>query len=90
LKKTCTAKDLILSTELTLLRCCRPLCPLLHPSTTSTPQISGHPVIAPHLGKLFGIRNGIDEEIWDPSIDEYIPRQYISDDVVQGEGAGGR
>jgi hypothetical protein len=27
----------------------------------SPPQISGNPVIAPYLNKMFGIRNGIDQ-----------------------------
>jgi hypothetical protein len=31
------------------------------PHTHTRPQISGHPVIAPHLNKMFGIRNGIDQ-----------------------------
>lgn len=53
-------------------------------------QISGHPVIAPHLHKMFGIRNGIDQELWDPSIDEFLPRQYTADDVVGGKAAARR
>jgi len=36
---------------LTLLLCLSP----------AAPQISGNPVIAPYLNKMFGIRNGIDQ-----------------------------
>ena len=38
------------------------------------PQVSGHPAIAPHLEKFYGIRNGIDQEIWDPLFDRFLPR----------------
>ena len=37
-------------------------------------QVSGHPAIAPHLEKFYGIRNGIDQEIWDPLFDRFLPR----------------
>ena len=40
-------------------------------------QVSGHPAIAPNLDKFFGIRNGIDQEIWDPLFDKALPRRAM-------------
>lgn len=37
-------------------------------------QVSGHPSIAPHMVKFYGIRNGIDQDIWDPLEDAFLPR----------------
>ncbi len=37
-------------------------------------QVSGHPAIAPHMAKFYGIRNGIDQDIWDPSEDRFLPQ----------------
>jgi hypothetical protein len=37
-------------------------------------QVSGHPAIAPHMDKFYGIRNGIDQDIWDPREDRFLPR----------------
>eukprot|EP00879_Flechtneria_rotunda_P007886 GHRR01008263.1.p1 GENE.GHRR01008263.1~~GHRR01008263.1.p1 ORF type:complete len:1096 (+),score=490.52 GHRR01008263.1:107-3289(+) len=59
-------------------------------SPTYAREISGHPVIAPHLHKMFGIRNGIDQELWDPSIDDFLPMTYGPEDVVQGKAAARR
>jgi starch synthase len=39
---------------------------------------------------MFGIRNGIDQELWDPSIDEHLPQNYGPEDVVQGKAAAKR
>lgn len=39
---------------------------------------------------MFGIRNGIDQELWDPSIDEHLPLNYGPEDVVQGKAAAKR
>jgi starch synthase len=46
-------------------------------------QISGQPGIAPHLGKFFGIRNGIDADTWNPMDDPYLPIAYGPDDAVE-------
>lgn len=39
-------------------------------------QVSGHPSVAPHFAKFYGIRNGIDQDIWDPEQDQFLPRCY--------------
>lgn len=71
-------------------RCNLP-CSTLNPSSAAPAlQISGHPVIAPHLNKMFGIRNGIDQELWDPSIDEHLPQNFGPEDVVEGKAASRR
>lgn len=62
-----------------------------HVATTVSPtyaqEISGHPAIAPHMTKFFGIRNGIDQHIWDPQQDEYLPMNYGVHDVTAGKAA---
>ena len=30
--------------------------------------------MAPHMTKFYGIRNGIDQDIWDPLEDRFLPR----------------
>ncbi|XP_048140910.1 soluble starch synthase 3, chloroplastic/amyloplastic isoform X2 [Rhodamnia argentea] len=42
-------------------------------SNTYSKEISGNPIIAPHLFKFHGIVNGIDPDIWDPYNDKFIP-----------------
>ena len=42
-------------------------------SPTYAAEISGNPAVAPCMGKLYGIRNGIDQDIWDPSEDHFLP-----------------
>ncbi len=53
-------------------------------------QISGNNAVAQHLGKLFGIRNGIDTDAWSPSNDKYLPRPYGPDDAIEGKEAAKR
>ncbi|PIA57853.1 hypothetical protein AQUCO_00500047v1 [Aquilegia coerulea] len=54
-------------------------------SSTYSKEVSGNPVIAPHLYKFHGIVNGIDPDIWDPYNDKFIPLSYTSDNVVEGK-----
>ncbi|RAL44890.1 hypothetical protein DM860_003649 [Cuscuta australis] len=60
-------------------------------ATTVSPnyskEVSGNPIIAPHLYKFHGILNGIDPDIWDPLNDKFIPISYASDNVVEGKRA---
>ncbi|XP_068656692.1 starch synthase 3, chloroplastic/amyloplastic [Aristolochia californica] len=60
-------------------------------ATTVSPnysrEISGNPVIAPHLYKFHGIVNGIDHDIWDPFNDKFLPISYTSENVVEGKKA---
>ncbi|QCD77133.1 starch synthase 3, chloroplastic/amyloplastic-like [Vigna unguiculata] len=56
-------------------------------SPTYSREISGNPVIAPHLHKFHGIINGIDPDIWDPYNDKFIPVSYSSENVVEGKRA---
>ncbi|CAD7699185.1 unnamed protein product [Ostreobium quekettii] len=50
-------------------------------------EVGGHPAIAPNVGKFMGIRNGIDTELWDPENDQFLPRGYDADSVVEGKKA---
>ncbi|KAI8476302.1 MAG: hypothetical protein J3K34DRAFT_382253 [Monoraphidium minutum] len=56
-------------------------------SPTYAREISGAPPIAPHLSKMYGIRNGIDQDIWDPSADEFLPMPYGPDTHREGKAA---
>ncbi|GAB4824265.1 hypothetical protein N2152v2_011311, partial [Parachlorella kessleri] len=56
-------------------------------SPTYAQEISGHPAIAPHHNKFYGIINGIDPDIWDPLEDKFLPRGYGADDVAAGKAA---
>ncbi|GFS29925.1 starch synthase 3 [Actinidia rufa] len=56
-------------------------------SHTYSKEVSGNPVIAPHLYKFHGILNGIDPDIWDPYNDNFIPLPYTKDNVVEGKSA---
>ncbi|KAL0442939.1 UNVERIFIED_CONTAM: Soluble starch synthase 3, chloroplastic/amyloplastic [Sesamum latifolium] len=56
-------------------------------SPTYSQEVSGNPVIAPHLFKFHGILNGIDPDIWDPYNDKFIPISYTSENVIEGKQA---
>ena len=44
-------------------------------------NLNGH--LSNHSGKLIGIVNGIDCDIWDPSADERIPNPYSVEDAIE-------
>jgi starch synthase len=50
-------------------------------------EIGGHPAIASNSGKLSGIRNGIDIDIWNPETDQFLPKGYTADNVEEGKAA---
>jgi len=59
-------------------------------SPTYAREISGHGAVAAHLTKLYGIRNGIDPELWDPEDDPFLPMPYSSETCTQGKEAARR
>ncbi|KAG2438870.1 hypothetical protein HYH02_010668 [Chlamydomonas schloesseri] len=56
-------------------------------SPTYAREIAGHPSVAAHLNKLYGVLNGIDQDIWDPSEDPCLPLHYSADNVAAGKEA---
>ncbi|XP_022870282.1 starch synthase 3, chloroplastic/amyloplastic isoform X2 [Olea europaea var. sylvestris] len=56
-------------------------------SPTYSQEVSGNPAIAPYLFKFRGILNGIDQDIWDPYNDKFIPLSYTSENVIEGKRA---
>ncbi|ESR62971.1 hypothetical protein CICLE_v100143191mg, partial [Citrus x clementina] len=56
-------------------------------SHTYSKEVAGDPAIAPHLHKFCGILNGIDQDIWDPFNDKFIPVSYTSENLVEGKRA---
>jgi starch synthase len=54
-------------------------------SPTYAMEISGHPAVAPSLGKMFGVRNGVDVDIWDPSSDPFLPVRYDRSTFEEGK-----
>jgi len=56
-------------------------------SPTYATEISGHPSIAAHHSKFYGIRNGIDMDIWDPASDPLLPVGYTAEDAALGKMA---
>ncbi|KAK9804683.1 hypothetical protein WJX73_010729 [Symbiochloris irregularis] len=56
-------------------------------SPTYAAEISGNPAIAPHMQKFYGIRNGIDNDIWDPATDRFLPETFSADSAERGKAA---
>jgi starch synthase len=54
-------------------------------SPTYAVEISGHAAVSPHLGKMYGVRNGIDMDIWDPSCDPFLPVKYSIANIDEGK-----
>lgn len=54
-------------------------------SPTYATEVGGNPAVAPHLSKFFGIRNGIDVDIWDPALDRLLPCNYTEDNVDEAK-----
>lgn len=59
-------------------------------SHTYSREVTGHGAIAPHREKFYGILNGIDQDIWDPYTDDFLPVSYTSENVVEGKSAAKR
>ncbi|GFR47418.1 hypothetical protein Agub_g9135 [Astrephomene gubernaculifera] len=59
-------------------------------SPTYAREIAGHPSVAAHLNKLYGVLNGIDQDIWDPSEDPCLPLHYSPDTAAAGKEAARR
>ncbi|GIL64573.1 hypothetical protein Vafri_18474 [Volvox africanus] len=59
-------------------------------SPTYAREIAGHPSVASHLDKLYGVLNGIDQDIWDPSEDPCLPMHYSAENVAAGKEAARR
>ncbi|XP_004293290.1 PREDICTED: starch synthase 3, chloroplastic/amyloplastic [Fragaria vesca subsp. vesca] len=56
-------------------------------SETYSKEIARNPAVAPHLYKFHGIINGIDQDIWDPYNDGFLPISYTSENVIEGKKA---
>lgn len=54
-------------------------------SPTYAAEVSGHPSVAPHMNKFFGIINGIDMDIWDPQSDQFLPRWDFAADHIHSQ-----
>ncbi|XP_028762972.1 starch synthase 3, chloroplastic/amyloplastic [Neltuma alba] len=56
-------------------------------SPTYSREVAGNPAVAPYLQKFHGILNGIDQDIWDPYNDHFLPVSYTAENVVEGKRA---
>jgi glycogen synthase len=58
-------------------------------ATTVSPtyawEVGSNPAIAPGIDKFYGIRNGVDPDIWDPENDMWLAQHYTADTVRQGK-----
>jgi len=54
-------------------------------SPTYASEVWNHPSVYPAHGKFYGIRNGIDPDIWDPLHDEFLSFPYSAENVVEGK-----
>jgi glycogen synthase len=52
-------------------------------SPTYAFEVGGTPILAPHLHKFMGIRNGIDMELWNPETCHFLTKGYNADTVVR-------
>ena len=56
-------------------------------SPTYATEISGSPAVESNFEKLYGVLNGIDVDIWDPSRDRFLPMNYNAETAVEGKAA---
>jgi starch synthase len=56
-------------------------------SPTYATEIAGHPSVAAHQEKFYGIRNGIDMDIWDPASDPFLPEGFTVESAARGKAA---
>jgi len=59
-------------------------------SPTYANEVREHGAIQSAHRKFVGIRNGIDTDIWDPSVDEFLPIMYDASNVTAGKKAAVR
>jgi len=58
-------------------------------TTTVSPsyasEVSGHPAVSQNLHKFYGVRNGIDPDLWGPETDQFLPLNYTADTHEEGK-----